>query len=172
MLNENIIDQLREFSGEEDNALWAQGDILNENEITKDEIKRLALILQQSPAKLAARQWVAAENPIDYRKSTYSWALYAIFTKISNRNARYTAMFSRTEWTLTEAKEIARSFNPKTQEQNKLTGIERSTLKVGNVSVKAKLDPKGNLTLYVSLGAERVCEVYPQTVNTRIVFPA
>lgn len=174
MLTENIIEQLRAYSGDEDHALWAQGDILNDNNITKEEIKRLAAILQQSPTKLYNRQFVAAENPIDYRRPDYSWTVYAIFTKIAHREQRYTAMFGRDAWTLAEAKEIVRTYNPSTstQTENKLTHVERASLKVGNVVIKATLDPKGRLVLRVNLGASRDCIVTPQTVNTKIVFPA
>lgn len=172
MLTEEIIEQLRDVSSDEDSALWTQGDILVEHEVTVPEIKRLAVILQQNAAKLRRRQFVASETPTEQRREDYSWTLYSIFTNIEDQANRFRVMFSRTEWTLADAREIVNALQPKMVEQNKLTHVEYANLKVGNVKVKAKLDPKGNLTLLVSLGSNRVCEVTPQSVNTKIVFPA
>lgn len=173
MLTEKVINELKAFTGDEDRSLWTQGDILVENEITKEEVQRLSKILQQSPAKLLARQFVSAETPSNFRNPTYSWSLYQVFTKISDAEYRWDTMFSRKDWTLTEAKEVVRTLTASANaEQLQLTRVARASLKVGNVTVKAKLNPKGQLTLLVSLGGDRVCEVTPQTTNTRIVFPA
>lgn len=175
MLTEDIVSQLRAFSGNEDQALWGQGDVLHENQITKDEMRRLAVILGQSPAALFNRQFVAAENPIEKRSLKYSWKLYATFTKIADPELRYQTLFSRDEWRLEDAKEFVKALNPPVlAEDPKLTHVERAELRVGKVVVKAKLNPNGELTLLVNVGGggTRDCNVTYQSVNTKIVFPA
>lgn len=172
MLTGDVISQLKAHTGDEDQSLWTQGDILRDNEITKEEVRRLSKILQQSPAKLLARQFVSTETPNNLRYSAYSWIMYSVFVKIVDTEQRWQAMFAREDWTLREAKEIVRTLNPSpSEEQAKLTHTERASLKVGNVTVKAKLDAKGQLTLLVGLGGHRVCDVTPQIANTKIVFP-
>lgn len=173
MLTNEIIDQLRAFSDDEDASLWSQGDILNDNQITRDEVKRLAVILAQSPAKLRKRQYVAAQTPIENRHEGYSWNLYALFTNIADVEKRFQVLYSRQDWTLAEAREVVHSYSSRpVAEQNKLTHVERAALKVGNVTVKAKLNPKGELTLLVSLGGDRDVHITHQSLNTKIVFPA
>lgn len=172
MLTAEIIEEFVRLVGEEDASLWAQGDTLNTHKLTKDEVKQLARIIQQNPTHLFKRQFVATETPQEKRHPAYSWNLYAVFTKISDPEQRWQAMFGRDNWTLVEAKDFVKSFNTPAHSEQKQLKIQRAELRVGKYQVKAKLDPLGNLTLLVNVGGNRVCEVTPQSVNTKIVFPA
>lgn len=173
MLTNDIIEQLKIYVDDEDASLWTQGDILNDNDITKDEVKKLAAILQQPTSKLFNTQFVAAETPPEQRRAGYSWAMYAVFTKIVDPNVRWTTMFSRDDWTLAEAKDFVRILRSggDNVELPKLTHTERGSMKVGGVDVKGSLNAKGQLTVTVYVGGERDVRVEHQKGSVKFVFP-
>lgn len=167
MLNDETLTRLLSLRGEEDNTLWAQGDLLRDNPLSASETKKIAELMQLKAATLNLRRRVSTETPNDKRNAKYAWSIYAIFVRIEDPIIRWNLMFSRHEWTVQSATEAVRSVND--QRSNVPVSVSK-TMVVGDIIVKGRLEKDGTLIIKVFVGDDYECDTSRGSKYTTIEF--
>lgn len=158
MLNDKLVDDIKELCLNEDNTLWQMGDLLVTAALSDEEMAKLAVAVSRKIGTLKDRERNAREFPTEKRDKRYAWGVYKALWPIPNAEDRQQLLDSRTAWTIDSIQMQVRLWVEKEAEGKGLRGPSQklsSNMRLGNYRVSGELI-NGVIKLSIPTGAAEV----------------
>ena len=138
-LTDSFIEKMQELCRNESLCLFEMGDLLVQAQLTDEEMKKLAQVVQRKASTLRQRERVSREITKDMRDDKHSWTVYAELVRIPEKKDRITLLNSRTEWTVEAMRKAVDDFIDTQSGRPRRVRVDKAGLKVGDVTVVAEL---------------------------------